>query len=144
MQQINSAAAAALRESNERAQADAVERPESGHSEQPVPPARDGSDGRRVDVPSFTVEALPVETFEALLLAAAALGEVEDDDPPYELGVLLADPIRCWCRLYVVPDAGASTVSVAIAPAADRPLPSLEVVRDAWIAQLNALDWSAL
>lgn len=96
------------------------------------------------DAPSFTVEALPVETFEALLVASAELGEVEDDDPPYLLTALLGAPIECWCQLDIVPDAGASTVSVAIAPADDRPLPPLLAVRNAWIDALNGLDWSSL
>jgi hypothetical protein len=100
--------------------------------------------GQRHDTPSFTVEALPVETFEALLLAAADLGEIEDDDPPYGLSVLLGAPLTSWCRLDVVPDAGASTVSVSIARATDAALPSIDAVRAAWIERLNALDWSQL
>jgi hypothetical protein len=105
---------------------------------------RDGGDGVRRDVPSFVVEALPAETFEALLLAAAELGEVEDDDPPYELRTLLREPIACWCQLDVVPDAGSSTVSITIAADEGRGLPELVDVRNAWIGALNALDWSAL
>lgn len=148
MQRVNAAAAAALRLlSDPRAGSADPPRPESTRRDArdepgaPDRPARDGSDGRRTDIPSFTVEALPVETFEGLLLAASALGEVEDDDPPYELGVLMNRPLSCWCRLYVVPDAGASTVSLAIAPVGSTPLPSLDTIRDAWISELNALDW---
>jgi hypothetical protein len=100
--------------------------------------------GLKRDVPSFVVEALPVETFEALLLAAAELGEVEDDDPPYELCTLLAAPVACWCQLDVVPDAGASTVSISIAPVEGCDLPNLLDVRNAWINALNALDWADL
>lgn len=108
-----------------------------------------GDDVRRTDVPSFVVEALPAVAFEALTLAASELGEIADDDPPYRLWALLDDP-ACWCRVDVVPDAGASTVSLAIAPAdaLDRigraPLPTVESVRDRWIVALNALDWSTL
>lgn len=110
---------------------------------------REEPDGLRSDVPSFVVEALPAVAFEALTLAAAELGEIADDDPPYRLWALLDEP-RCWCRLDVVPDAGASTVSLSIAPteALDRPapepLPAIESVRDAWIHALNGLDWSTL
>ena len=107
------------------------------------------TDGRRIDHPSFVVEALPAVTFEALSLAAAELGEVADDDPPYRMWVLLEDP-PCWCRLDVVPDAGSSTVGLAIAPAdaldhnGRAPLPAVEHIRDQWVGALNALDWSAL
>lgn len=100
--------------------------------------------GSTRDIPSFTVEALPVETFEALLIAAAELGEIADDEPPYVLRTLLADPIACWCQLDVVPDAGASTVSVTIAAVEGQPLPAIVDVRNAWITALNRLDWSSL
>ena len=109
-----------------------------------APPPKEEWVGQTRDVPSFTIEALPVEAFEALLVATAELGEVEDDDPPYVLRTLLNAPIACWCQLDVVPDAGASTVSVAIAPVDDAPLPPLIAVRNAWITALNGLDWSAL
>ena len=157
MREVNVAAAEALRRvAGARAPGAADAPPPS-----PPPPAtgrptggaREPSEpgGHRVewtgvtsDVPSFTVEALPAATHEALLLAAAELGEVEDDEPPYLLRALLADPVACWCQLDVVPDAGASTVSVTIAPVEGRRAPTIVDVRDAWIAVLNALDWSEL
>ncbi len=94
------------------------------------------------DVPSFTVEALPVETFEGLLVVASWLGEVLDDDPPYRLDVLLHEPVECWCRLDVVPDAGSSTVSLTVAGFDGSPAPDLLTVRDLWITNLNAVDWT--
>lgn len=149
MREVNVAAAEALRRIDARG-SEPVE--ESGGRGVPgsADPGSVGSatdaepDGRRFDVPSFTVEALPVETFEGLLLAAGVLGEVIDDEPPYELTVSMAPPVHCWCRLEVVPDAGASTVSLAVAPVEGTMAPSLDVVRDAWIAELNLLDWSQL
>jgi hypothetical protein len=93
------------------------------------------------DVPSFTVEALPVEAFEALLVVASWIGEVLDDDPPYRLEVLLREPAECWCALDLVPDAGASTVSLQVATIGGRPAPGVEAVRDVWITHLNQLDW---
>jgi hypothetical protein len=93
------------------------------------------------DTPSFTVEALPVETFEAMLVVASWLGEVLDDDPPYRLETYLYEPFDCWCRLDVVPDAGASTVSITIAGIDGEPTPDVVAVRDAWVANLNAVDW---
>ncbi len=97
------------------------------------------------DVPSFTVEALPVVTFEALVIVASWIGEVLDDDPPYRLDAYLdasrGAPLDCWCRLDIVPDAGASTVSIAVGGLDGAPPPDVDVVRDAWIANLNVLDW---
>jgi curved DNA-binding protein CbpA len=105
-------------------------------------PKEAGPTGRFVsDVPSFTVEALPAVTFEALLVVASWIGEVLDDDPPYRLEVLLREPGACWCVLDLVPDAGASTVSLQVASVDGRPAPTIESVRDVWIDQLNRLDW---
>jgi len=96
------------------------------------------------DSPSFTVEALPMETFEAVLIVANWMGEVLVDDPPYVLESHLSEPFDCWCRLDIVPDAGASSVSIAVATVDGRTLPDLDVVRDAWVANLNRLDWDQL
>lgn len=149
MQALNAAAAAALKliaGADPREPASETTASQAASAAE-ARPSRDWDrdwSGQRSDTPSFTVEALPVETFEALLLAAAELGEVEDDDPPYGLSVLLDTPLDCWCRLDVVPDAGASTVSVSIARASDAPLPPIEIVRNAWVERLNAIDWSEL
>jgi len=99
---------------------------------------------RQYDNPSFTVEALPVETFEAMLVAAGWLGEVIDDDPPYRLDVHMTDPFECWCRFDVVPDAGASTVGLTVGSWADSPIAPVEQVRDVWVDVLNRLDWTQL
>jgi hypothetical protein len=96
------------------------------------------------DHPSFTIEALPVRAFEALLIVADLLGELIDDDPPYQLEVLLDQPLPCWCRLSIVPDAGASTVSIEIGNQPGDPAIDIDSVRDAWIVALNSLDWNAL
>ncbi len=91
------------------------------------------------DVASFTIEALPVEAFEAVLVVAGWLGDVIDDDPPYRLDVLLGEPYDCWCRLDLVPDAGASTVALTLGSVDGRPVPDLDTVRDTWVAELNTL-----
>jgi hypothetical protein len=96
------------------------------------------------DHPSFTVESLPVAAFEALLVVAAWIGETIDDDPPYRLDVAMSEPVECWCRLDLVPDAGSTTVSVSVGTERGVPPPDTDVVRDAWIAGLNALDWAAI
>ena len=142
MQAVNAAAADALRilGETESPRPTAPGRPQQTTSES-------GTDewvGLARDVPSFTIDALPAEAFEALLVATAELGEVEDDDPPYELRTLLAPPLGCWCQLDVVPDAGASTVSVSIAPIEGQRLPPIVDVRNAYITALNGLDWASL
>lgn len=133
MRRVNDAAAAALRTI---AAAGGAARPTPEE-----PASRTDWSTTTTDVPSFTVEALPVETFEALLVVASWIGEVLDDDPPYRLDTHLFEPAPCWCRLELVPDAGASTVSLGIAAVGDGPPPSVESVRDVWIDQLNRYDW---
>lgn len=91
------------------------------------------------DVASFTIEALPAEAFEALLVASSWMGEAIDDDPPYRLDVDLSEPLDCWCRLDLLPDAGSTTVGVTLASRDGRPVPDLDAVRDTWVSTLNTL-----
>jgi hypothetical protein len=143
MQVINAAA-------DEAARIAAVRPPApSPASDPPPPPTAPGpSSGPalhyRVDHPSFTVEALPAESFEALLVVATWLGETIDDDPPYRLDVELTEPLACWCRLELLPDAGATTVGLTVGSERGVTAPDLDAVRDAWIAALNSLDWGAI
>ena len=88
---------------------------------------------------SFVIEAMPAVAFEALVVVTSWIGETVVDEPPYQLDTLLTDPLRCWCRLELVPDAGATTVSLTIAALADEPLPDIDDVRDLWVASLNRL-----
>ncbi len=96
--------------------------------------------GVQHDSPSFTIDVLPVEAFEALLVVCSWMGEMLVDDPPYVLEAFLHDPEPCWCRLDLVPDAGATTVSITVAGVDGDPTPDPEVVRDEWIANLNRLN----
>ena len=113
----------------------------------PTPEPRVGSarGGRRTirgvqhDAPSFTIDVLPVEAYEALLVVTSWMGEVLVDDPPYLLEVFLHDPSPCWCRLDLVPDAGATTVSLMVAALEGDPAPDIDEVRDVWVANLNRL-----
>jgi hypothetical protein len=95
---------------------------------------------RRVfrDAPSFVVNALPVEAFEVLLVAAANLGEVVDEDPPYILEVLVRDPGPLWCRFELFPDAGSTTVSLSCDVEPGYRVYSVEEIRDLWIATINS------
>jgi hypothetical protein len=114
---------------------DPVRRTDSMHDRRTGRPA--------VDHPSFVIEALPAESHAALLVVSSWLGEVIDDDPPYALEVLLAEPLAGWCRLVLVPDAGGSTISIAVDSDGRLPAPDITQVRDAWVAALNQLDWAA-
>ena len=89
------------------------------------------------DAPSFVISALPAESFEALLVVTSWIGEVLVDDPPYLLEVHLYEPSECWCRLELVPDAGACTVSLTVVSVGDKPAPLLDDVRDMWVRHLN-------
>jgi hypothetical protein len=91
------------------------------------------------DVASFTIEALPAEAFEALLVVSTWIGEVLVDEPPYQLDVVLEEPYACWCRLDLLPDAGATTVSLTLGGIALTAPPDIDDVRDLWVANLNQL-----
>ena len=91
------------------------------------------------DTPSFTIDVLPVDAFEALLVVAGWIGEVLVDDPPYLLDVHLHDPSPCWCRLELLPEAGGTTVNLTVASVGRDLAPSVEAVRDVWVDQLNRL-----
>ena len=95
--------------------------------------------GVQYDAPSFTIDRLPVEAFEALLVVTSWMGELLVDDPPYVLEVHLTEPGPCWCRLDLVPDAGGSTVTLTVAAVGSDPAPDVESVRDTWVANLNLL-----
>jgi hypothetical protein len=105
----------------------------------PAPPVPRRYPGVQHDAPSFTIDTLPAEAFEALLIVTSWMGEVLVDDPPYVLEVHLTEPAPCWCRLDLVPDAGGSTVTLTVASIDGTPAPDIEQVRDLWIANLNKL-----
>ena len=86
------------------------------------------------DKPSFTLDVLPVEAYEALLVASSVLGDVVVDDPPYLLEVRMTEPCEVWLTFELVPDAGGSTISFTYESSA--PLVS-DQLRDLWIATLN-------
>lgn len=93
------------------------------------------------DVSSFTIDCLPVEAFEALLIAASWHGDISIDESPYLLEMVMRDPFSCWIRFDIVPEAGASMVSVSVATArGERPVSS-EAIRDVFVDSLNTLNW---
>jgi hypothetical protein len=138
MRAINLAIDAAVAQLAARTSGGPVATSAAGAEEEPA--AR--REGRRHsierDEPSFVIEALPAEAFEALVIVASWMGEVILDDPPYLLEAHLDDPADCWCRLELLPEAGGTTVMLTVA-GEEGVVPSAEAVRDRWIAHLNEL-----
>ncbi len=95
------------------------------------------------DTPSFVINALPVDAFEVLLVAAAHLGEVVDEEQPYLLEVLVRDPGPLWCRFELFPDAGSTTVVLSCDVEMGYRVYSVEEIRDLWISTINAMSSTA-
>jgi hypothetical protein len=135
MQRVNEAADLAL-----RLLGASVPLPEL-EAERPPTPRQRPTPGGRVghDHPSFTIEALPAEAFEALLIVANILGDVVDDDPPYRLEVHLTDPPTAWCRIELLPEGGGSIVGLTVMSTGGV---TVNEVRDRFVVELNRLDWS--
>ncbi len=108
----------------------------------PAPPsAKTRRPGRFVerDDASFAVSVLPVEAFEALVVAANSMGQVLLEDPPYLLECYLLDPVECFCRLELFPEGGGSQVALTVVTAegGSSPPPTVDDVRDAFITALS-------
>jgi hypothetical protein len=106
---------------------------------QPSQPVVTGS-GADDDPVTFSVNVLPVEAFEAVLIATSFLGDPWVIDEPYELSALLDPPIACRCHLSLVPEAGGTIVTVRVTGRGSQPhRPTADTVADAIIAELIAL-----
>jgi hypothetical protein len=142
MQRVNEAADLALRLLGATVTTPTIESERSPSPHQR--PAPGGRVGR--DHPSFTIEALPAEAFEALLIVANVLGDVIDDDPPYRLEVHLNDPTSAWCRIELLPEGGGSIVGLTVATTSTGTSTgsvTVNDVRDRFVVELNRLDWGA-
>jgi hypothetical protein len=60
---------------------------------------------------SFAVGAFRPMAFEAIMVAAADLGDVTDADEPFSLELFVEGPPRGFCRLELFPEAGGSVVT---------------------------------
>lgn len=103
----------------------------------PTPPPPTPEAAPAYEENAFAIDRLPVEAFDAVLLAAVNLGDVIRTDPPYFLAVLLDDPGPCQCVLELEPDAGGTTVWIDISPRHFGTCPALAEVRDALAAEIG-------
>ena len=99
------------------------------------PPSSEAADPAAAD--AFAIEALPVDAFEATLLAAVELGDVVRAEEPYLLAVLLDDPGPAQCLLELAPDAGGTTVTIDLSPRHFGTVPTVQAVRDAFVAEIG-------
>lgn len=77
---------------------------------------------------------------EALVVVAGSIGEVIVDAPPYMIECLLDEPIRCWCRLDLLPEGESTSVSLIVERYDDLAAPDIDAVRDEWVATLNQIE----
>ena len=106
MQEVNAAFDQAVRELR-------------GEGTAAVEPAPEAPPIRRVaristDVASFVVDCMRPEAFERLFIVSHWVGEPLYADPPGLLEIHLQEPWPCFCRLELLPEAGATMVSLTV------------------------------
>jgi hypothetical protein len=82
----------------------------------------------------FSVDVLPVEACEMLIVVCRILGEVLAVEEPYGIEAYLEVPEPCFCALSLVPEAGGTIVTVEAEAADPAQLPS------GWAATIRARD----
>ena len=92
-----------------------------------------------VDELSFSIEQLPVDAFQSVLIVASFLGDPWVIDEPYQLMARLDPPLSCRCLIDIAPEAGGSLVTLTLHPLPRFPFPDPQAVRDAFITELEAL-----
>lgn len=80
--------------------------------------------GERASEAVFTLDVLPVEAFHVVEVTVAERGEVVGAEEPYQLEGYLGEPVACFCRFELVPEAGGTIVTVTVEPAEDVTPPS--------------------
>lgn len=88
----------------------------------PEPPAPPPA-GDEVDA-AFSIDLLPVDAFELVLLAFSAIGDPKVVDEPYLLEGQVDDPYLGAARVELAPEAGGSTVTVTTWPVSRAPTPA--------------------
>ena len=112
----------------------------AAHSEpDPVPEPEPSPVAIAVDELSFSIEQLPVDAFQSVLIVASFLGDPWVIDEPYQLVARLDPPLSCRCLIDIAPEAGGSLVTLTLTPLQRFPFPDPREVRDAFIAEVEAL-----
>jgi hypothetical protein len=93
------------------------------------------------DVASFVVDCMRPEAFERLFVVSHWIGEPLYADRPGLLEVHLQEPSPCFCRLELMPEAGATMVSVTVGTIEPWLLaaPDIDAVRDLYVLMVNQL-----
>lgn len=96
------------------------------------------------DISSFTIDVLPVDSFEYMLLAAEILGTIIDQECPYLVEFTLhnsglPNSQHAWCRCELMPEAGGTTVHLTIGGVDAQKSLTIEAVRDELIYCVNGL-----
>ncbi len=91
----------------------------AGHVPMPAPSAADAAGweaGEDALDATFTIDALPVDAFELVLLAFSSIGDPKVVDEPYLLEGQVDDPFLGVARVELAPEAGGSSVTVTTWP----------------------------
>ena len=91
---------------------------------------------------TFTVDHLPVDAFELLVLAFSSIGDPKVVDEPYLLEGQVDDPFLGIARVELAPEAGGSLVTVTTwpFPRATTPAPTAGQVAGRLLWEVRALD----
>ena len=93
------------------------------------------------DVASFVIDCMRPEAFERLFIVSHWIGEPLYADPPGLLEVHLQEPSQCFCRLELMPEAGATMVSISVGTIEPWWIaaPDTDAVRDLYVLMVNQL-----
>ena len=136
MQALNAAHDEALRRSEALLPPSVVPSPDLAPAPLKTPMPRSALQVQH-DSPSFVIDVPPPKAHEALVVAAASIGELIVTNAPHMIECLLDDPLRCWCRLDLVPEGESTSVSLIVERYDDQLAPDIDAVRDEWVSNLN-------
>ena len=130
-----SARQARVNHAAERALADLASRPPRG------PAVAEAAAAADVHA-TFTIESLPVEAFELVLLAFSSIGDPKVVEEPYLLEGQVDDPVLGFARVELAPEAGGSIVTVTTWPTrrAVGPAPTANQVASRLLWEVRVLE----